>query len=91
MEFFENYAAIPALVIIVYLVAEAVKLISNEKLNKYIPIICGVFGGVLAVIAFFVCPAYINASNLFEAIATGIVSGLSATGINQIYKQITKG
>ena len=90
MEFFENYAAIPALVIIVYLIAEAVKLIGDGALNKYIPIICGVLGATLAVAAFFLCPAYINASNLFEAIATGIVSWLSATGINQIYKQITK-
>ena len=89
MEFFENYAAIPALVIIVYLIAEAVKLIGGGALNKYIPIICGVLGATLAVVAFFFCPAYINASNLFEAIATGIISGLSATGINQIYKQMS--
>ena len=90
MEFFENYAAIPALVIIVYLIAEAVKLIGDGALNKYIPIICGVLGATLAVVAFFFCPAYINATNIFEAIAIGIVSGLAATGVNQIVKQLGK-
>lgn len=90
MEFFENYAAIPAFVIIVYLIAEAVKLFGKGKLNEFIPILCGVNGSVLAIVAFLCCPAYINATNIFEAIAIGIVSGLAATGINQIVKQITK-
>ncbi len=91
MEFFESFAAVPALVLIVYLAAEGLKLIKNGVLKKYIPVFCGVFGGVLGVVAYILVPEFIMADNYFTAIAIGIVSGFSATGIHQTFKQISKG
>lgn len=91
MEFFENFAAVPALVLIVYLAAEGLKLVKDGMLKKYIPVFCGAFGGLLGVIAYILAPDFIMADNYFTAIAVGIISGFSATGIHQTFKQISKG
>ena len=91
MDFFESFAAVPALVLIVYIIAEGLKLVRDGMLKKYIPVICGLLGGILGVIAFITMPDFIMAENYFTAAATGIVSGLSATGIHQIFKQFSKG
>lgn len=85
---FENIfgiATIPSIIIICYLTALAVKTTALD--NKYIPVICGVMGGILGVLAMFLVPDY-PASDYFTAVAIGIVSGLSATGVNQIFKQL---
>ena len=57
--------------------------------NKYIPVIVGVAGGALGVLGMFVMPEF-PATDYMTAVAVGIVSGLAATGINQVYKQLTK-
>ena len=72
---------------ICFLVAEIIK---ATKLNKkWIPPICGILGGVMGPIAMKIIPSF-PASDMLTAVAVGIVSGLSATGINQTYKQITR-
>lgn len=55
--------------------------------NKWIPIICGLSGALLGVIGMLIMPDF-PASDHLTAIAVGIVSGLAATGINQVYKQL---
>lgn len=55
--------------------------------NKWIPIICGLSGAFLGVLGMFIMPEF-PASDYLTAIAVGIVSGLAATGINQVYKQL---
>ena len=87
MEFLANYSTIPAFMVIIYLLAEIFKKATRDSRNELIPALCGLAGAVLSVIAFFTVPAFIPATNLFEAIAIGIVSGLATTGVNQIYKQ----
>ena len=85
---FENIfgiATIPSIIIICYLIAMGIRTTVID--NKYIPVICGVLGGILGVLAMFLVPDY-PASDHFTAIAIGIVSGLSSTGINQIFKQL---
>lgn len=89
MEFLTDFTAIPALVVICYLAAEGLKHIKNGALKTYLPVICGILGGALGVVCFVLYPDYILASNLFEAIAIGVVSGFAATGINQVYKQLS--
>jgi uncharacterized membrane protein YeaQ/YmgE (transglycosylase-associated protein family) len=71
-----------------YLAGAICKAIGNEKLDKFIPVICGVIGAILGVVIFASIPNFIPAENWAVAVAIGIVSGFSATGINQIYKQI---
>ena len=81
-----GFAVIPAIVVICYLVGAAVKLTALD--NKWIPIICGICGGILGAVYHF-----INAGggDIISSIATGIVSGLAATGANQVGKQLKSG
>lgn len=80
-------AAIPAITIICFLIAEAVKATPLD--NKWLPIICGACGGILGVVALKVMPEF-PAVDVLTAVAIGIVSGLGATGAHQVYKQLTK-
>lgn len=56
--------------------------------NKWIPTICGVFGAAMSAFA-FACGVDVHASNYFEAVAIGIVSGLGSVGCHQLVKQLT--
>lgn len=78
-------ASVAAITVICYLVAQGVKATNLD--NKWLPVISGVLGGILGVVAMYVMPDY-PATDVITAIAVGIVSGLAATGINQIYKQL---
>ena len=85
-----GFIAFPAIVVICYLVGATFKVINNDKLNKFIPMICGAVGGALGVVVYLTIPGYIPAQNWLMALAIGIVSGFAATGINQVYQQFTK-
>ena len=88
---FENVfglACIPAITVICYLAAQAVK--ATRLDNKWLPVICGVLGGVLGTVALYLTPDF-PAGDILTAIAVGIVSGLAATGINQVFKQFQGG
>lgn len=80
-------AAIPVITVICFLIAELVKAIVIE--NKWLPIVCGTCGGILGVVALYVAPSLIPATDILTAIAIGIVSGLAATGAHQVYKQLS--
>lgn len=77
-----------AIVVIAYLVGLAAKMIPKVP-DKAIPVIVGVTGGILGVIGMYVMPDF-PANNIIDAIAVGIVSGLASTGVNQVYKQLSK-
>ena len=82
-------ASVAVITVICYLAAQAVKATALD--NKWLPVICGVLGGILGVVALYFMPGY-PAEDPLTAIAVGIVSGLAATGVNQVYKQLsTKG
>ena len=79
--------AVPVITVIAFLVAEAIKLAGLD--SKWCPVICGLVGGALGVVAMSVMPEY-PAGDILTAIAVGIVSGLAATGVHQLFKQLTK-
>ena len=89
-DLFEMYGilAIPAILIICFLVAEFVKAFDKID-NKWLPLICGAFGGCLGLLAMFIMPDF-PAHDYITAFAVGVVSGLGATGAHQVYKQLTK-
>jgi H+/Cl- antiporter ClcA len=89
MDFFTNIGieAIPAIAVICFLIGEAIKLTPLDE--KWIPVICGFCGGGLGVVAMYTMPEF-PVTNVLEAIAVGIVSGLAATGAHQVWKQLTK-
>lgn len=78
-----------AIVVICYLIGLAAKAVPNIK-DNYIPIIVGAAGGILGVLGMYVIPEF-PAQDILNAIAVGIVSGLSSTGVNQLYKQLKDG
>lgn len=94
MDFGPSITAIPAIVIFVYLIIEVLKIVVTSKTDNYkrfIPIIAGVLGMILGIICYLFFPTTITAAdNLFSAAALGIFSGLTATGANQIIKQMLK-
>ena len=67
-------ASVAAITVICYLIGQVVKASGVD--NKWIPIACGMAGGLLGVACM--------------ALAVGIVSGLAATGVNQAAKQLSK-
>ena len=80
-------ATVVAITVICYLAGEIAKASSLE--NKWIPCLCGVLGGVLGVPAMYLMADF-PATYPVTAVAVGIASGLAATGVNQIIKQVGK-
>ena len=76
---------VAAITVIAYLLGEVAK--ASRLDNKWIPIICGVAGGLLGLLGMAVMPAF-PAEDVITALAVGIVSGLAATGADQIRKQM---
>ena len=86
-----DFLTVGAITVMVYLAATIIKSMStSEKLDRMIPGICGAIGLALGLLIFFTIPGWMPVTNWAEAAATGIASGFAATGINQIYKQLTK-
>ena len=81
-----SVTTVVAIVVITYLIGLGAKTIPQVK-DNYIPITVGIAGGILGVVGMYVIPDF-PASDILNAIAVGIVSGLSSTGVNQIYKQV---
>jgi len=78
-------AGVAGISVICYLCGLGVKATALD--NKFIPVICGVLGGALGALGLYIMPDF-PASDLINAIAVGIASGLAATGADQIAKQL---
>ena len=86
MEMF-GVATVVGITVICYLVGMGVKLSPLD--NKWIPLIVGVTGGILGAVGMYVITDY-PAANVIDAVAVGIASGLAATGLDQLGKQLTE-
>lgn len=82
-----GFTAVASITVICYMVAQIFKVTALD--NKYLPIICGFLGGALGVVSMFIMPDY-PAQDYITALAVGIVSGLAATGANQVLKQMNQ-
>lgn len=82
-------ASVAAITVICYLVGLIVKSVPGVA-DKYIPICCGVAGALLGVAGLYLGLPDFPASDPVTAVAVGIVSGLAATGANQVFKQLGK-
>ena len=74
-------AGVAAITVICYLAATAVK-------QTPLATICGTLGGVLGVLAWCGSVPDFPAGDPLTALAVGIVSGLAATGTNQLIRQL---
>jgi len=80
-------ASVAAITVICYLVGMLWKTV-NKLDDKFIPVVVGITGGILGVVAKHINMPDFPAVDYITAVAVGIVSGLAATGINQIGKQL---
>ena len=86
-----DYTSVPVIVLCSYIVGEIYKVIFKRKKDAYklIPILVAIVGGVLGVLIYLTSPEMIfNVDNLWIALGIGIISGFSATGTNQVVKQL---
>ena len=83
--------SIPALAAIVYTIIDIAKtaLGGDERFKRFIPLISCLLGAGCGVVAFYCVPGVMETENLLVALVLGAASGLSATGANQIGKQLT--
>lgn len=75
--------------VVCYLIGMLCKAVEFFK-DEWIPVVMGIFGGIFGIAAWLTTPAF-PADSWLSALAVGIVSGLAATGTNQIFKQLTEG
>ena len=91
MDAFTEITTIPALAAIVYTIIDIAKTAmgGDEKFRRFIPLIACVLGAICGVVSFYFVPGVMDTRNLLVAIVLGAASGLSATGTNQVVKQLT--
>lgn len=81
-------ATVAAITAVVYILGLGIK--ASPVSDKWIPVICGICGMVLGVLALVMGVPDFPAGDPLTAAAVGGVSGLAAVGINQITKQLSK-
>lgn len=77
---------VAAVTVLCYLVGLIVK--ATRLDNKWIPVICGLVGIALGIVALYTGVPDFPASDPITAAAVGAVSGLAATGVDQAFKQM---
>ena len=85
--------SVPAIAAVVYWLVNLIKYVvgDNETFKRWIPILATALGVVCGVVCYFAIPTIVPAENILVAIVIGGASGLTATGANQIIKQLGKG
>ena len=85
-------SVLPGLVIATYILVELCKTIflKTDKSRKHIPLVSAIIGVACSIIIFIFWPEMIHCNDILEAIAIGGMSGLAATGCNQLYKKYSK-
>lgn len=86
-----DYTSVPIIVLCSYIVGEIYKVIFKRKKDAYklIPILVAIVGGVLGVLIYLTSPEMIfNVDSVWTSLGIGIISGFSATGTNQVVKQL---
>ena len=81
-------ANVAVITVLVYIIGLGVK--ATALNNKWIPVICGVAGVILGVLALVVGMPDFPATDYLTAAAVGGASGLAATGVDQVFKQLKK-
>ena len=88
-----EFCSIPAIVALCYGFIEVLKRTfqNDEKLKNAYPLISALFGCALGVIAFLTEPDLMMTDSVLSSALTGMVSGLSATGSNEVLQRMKNG
>lgn len=83
---------IPFIMIVVYLIIEFIKVVSKniESVLRLLPIISAILGACISIAIFYLSPNSSISTNILVCVIDGIFAGLSATGSNQLIKQLNK-
>lgn len=81
-------ATVVAITALVYIICLCVK--ASVLDNKWIPVIAGVSGVILGIVALYAGVPDFPATDPMTAAAVGGVSGLAATGLHQVKKQLSE-
>ena len=83
---------IPMITMIVYIILAAYREVvtGNKILIRAIPLIAATLGMGISVAVYLIAPEVVSADMLLQAIYRGLISGLAATGVSQILKQLGK-
>ena len=82
-----EFATVAGIVVICFLIGMGVK--ASPLDDKWIPLIVGICGGILGVVGMLTMTEF-PANNYIDAVAVGIASGLAATGVHQLGKQLNE-
>lgn len=89
-----DFTPVVGIAVVLFAVAEILKRTvfkNNDDMKAVIPYFCAVVGAGAAAILYTVDPSLIpGSSNILDAVVSGAISGLLATGAHQIYKQFYK-
>lgn len=80
---FTGVVSVVGITVVCYLIGMVAKATTID--NKWIPVIVGVAGAILGVVGMYVITDF-PATDVINALAVGIVSGLASTGADQIKK-----
>lgn len=80
-------ASFPAIMCMCFVIGLLCK--ASKLDNEWIPVVMALSGAALGVVAMFIVPEF-PAQDFISAAAVGAVSGLAATGLNQVYVQAGK-
>lgn len=85
-------ASVPAIAAVVYWIINLIKYTvqQNESFMRFIPLIATALGVGCGIVAHFAFPQIMPSGNIIVSIVFGGASGLTATGFNQIIKQLNK-
>ena len=82
-----EFATVAGIVVICFLIGLGVK--ASPLDDKWIPLIVGICGGILGVVGMLTMQEF-PVNNYIDAVAVGIASGLAATGVHQLGKQLSE-
>lgn len=78
----------PFICIVCYIIATLIKRTSLAK--EWLPLLSGCTGALLAVLGFYALPQFVTADTVITAAFHGVISGLAATGGDQVFRQAVK-
>ena len=85
-------SSIPLIMIICYVVIEIIKVIfkKNKVVQKLVPYISIILGGLIGLIIHISDNSYIESNSIYESILIGLISGGVNLGSNQIINKLFK-
>lgn len=95
IEIYMDIICVPIIASIVFSIIEFYKKATEgfsrkEIFLRMIPLLSAGIGIILGIVCFYIFPHVMGSDDIIAAVLVGGASGLSATGCNQVFKQLHK-